>query len=77
MRTGKLLAIFGLIASTFAIFIRVMTPTVVQFIIEGNVVELIRVPNIYNSLDMAVTSVSCFVRAHYTKRRSIDERKMG
>ena len=61
MRTGKLLAIFGLIASTFAIFIRVMTPTTVQFIIEGNVVELSRVPDIYNSLDMAVTGVSCFI----------------
>ena len=61
MKTGKLLAIFGLIASSFAVFIRVMTPTTVQFIIEGNIVELNEIPNIYNSWDMVVTSVSCFV----------------
>ena len=61
MRTAKLLAIFGLTASTFAIFIKVMTPTTVQFIIEGNVVELSRVPDIYNSVDMVVTGVSCFI----------------
>lgn len=61
MKTGKLLAIFGLIASSFAVFIRVMTPTTVQFIIEGNIIELNEVPNIYNSSDMIVTSVSCFV----------------
>ena len=61
MRTGKLLAILGLITSTFLIFIRAMNPTTVQFIIEGNVVELNRVPDIYNSTDMAVTGVSCFI----------------
>jgi hypothetical protein len=61
LKTGKLLAIFGLIASSFAIFIRVMTPTTVQFIIEGNIIELNEIPHIYNSLDIVVTSVSCFV----------------
>ena len=61
MKTGKLLAIFGLIASSFAVFIRVMTPTTVQFIIEGNIVRLDEIPNIYNSLDIVVTGVSSFV----------------
>ncbi len=61
MKTGKLLAIFGLIASSFAIFIRVMTPTTVQFIIEGNIIQLNEIPHIYNFSDIVVTSVSCFV----------------
>lgn len=61
MKTGKLLAIFGLIASSFAVFIRVMTPTTVQFIIEGNIVRLDDIPNIYTSLDIVVTGVSSFV----------------
>ena len=61
MKTGKLLAIFGLIASSFAIFIKVMTPTTVQFIIEGNIVRLDEIPNIYSSLDIVVTGVSSFV----------------
>jgi len=38
-----------------------MTPTTVQFIIEGNIVQLNEVPNIYNSLDVVVTGVSSFV----------------
>jgi len=61
MRMSIILAMFGLIASTFAIFVRIMMPTTVQFIIEGNTIELTEIPNIYNSFDMAVTSVSCFV----------------
>ncbi len=61
MRIKIILAMFGLIASTFAIFVRIMMPTTVQFIIEGNTIELNEIPNIYNSFDMAVTSVSCFV----------------
>jgi uncharacterized membrane protein len=61
MKTGKILAIFGLLASSFSVFIRVMTPTTVQIIIEGNIVQLNEIPHIYNSWDMAVTSVSCFV----------------
>jgi hypothetical protein len=39
MRTKTLLAMFGMIASTFALFIKLMTPSTVQFVIEGNVVE--------------------------------------
>ena len=61
MKSVKLLAIFGLIASSFMIFIRVMNPTSVQIIIEGNIVEISEIPHIYNSWDMAVTSASCFV----------------
>jgi len=61
MRTKTLLAMFGMIASTFALFIKVMTPSSVQFIIEGNVVELNQVPSIYNTLDVLVIGVSCFV----------------
>ena len=61
MKTGKLLAIIGLIASSFAVFIRVMTPTTVQFIIEGNIVRLDEIPNIYTSIDIVVTGVSSFV----------------
>ena len=61
MRTKTLLAMFGIIASTFALFIKVMTPSSVQFIIEGNVVELSQVPSIYNTLDVLSIGVSCFV----------------
>ena len=61
MRTKTLLAIFGMIASTFALFIKIMTPSSVQFIIEGNIVELNQVPSIYNTLDMLLIGVSCFV----------------
>jgi uncharacterized membrane protein len=61
MRTGKILAIFGLIASTFAVFVKVMTPTNVQFIIDGSVIELSNIPEIYSSSDMILVGVSCFV----------------
>jgi len=61
MRTGKILAIFGLIASTFAVFVKVMTPTTVQFIIDGSVIELSNIPEIYGSSDMILVGISCFV----------------
>jgi uncharacterized membrane protein len=61
MRTGKILAIFGLIASTFAVFVKVLTPTNVQFIIDGSVIELSNIPEIYSSSDMILVGVSCFV----------------
>ena len=61
MRTGKILSIFGLIASTFAIFVKVMTPTNVQFIIDGSVIELSDIPEIYSSSDMILVGISCFV----------------
>jgi len=61
MRTGKILAIFGLIASTFAVFVKVMTPTNVQFIIDGSVIELSNIPEIYGSSDMILVGISCFV----------------
>jgi len=38
-----------------------MTPTTVQFIIEGNIVRLDEIPNIYTSIDIVVTGVSSFV----------------
>jgi len=61
MRTGKILAIFGLIASTFAIFVKVMTPTTVQFNVDGSVIEFSNIPEIYGSSDMILVSISCFV----------------
>ena len=61
MRTGKILAIFGLIASTFAVFVKIMTPTNVQFIIDGSVIEVTNIPKIYDSSDMIIISISCFV----------------
>ncbi len=61
MRTKTLLAMFGMIASTFALFIKMMTPSSVQFVIEGNVVELNQVPSIYNTLDVLLIGISCFV----------------
>ncbi len=61
MRTGKILAIFGLIASTFAIFVKVMTPTTVQFIIDESVIEFRDIPEIYDSSDMVLIGISCFV----------------
>jgi len=61
MRTGKILAIFGLIASAFAVFVKVMTPTTVQFIIDGSAIELSNIPEIYGSSDMIVVGISCFV----------------
>ena len=61
MRTKTLLAMFGMIASTFALFIKLMTPSSVQFVIEGNVVELNQVLSIYNTLDVLLIGASCFV----------------
>ncbi len=61
MRTGKILAIFSLIASTFAVFVKVLTPTNVQFIIDGSAIELSNIPEIYSSSDMILVGVSCFV----------------
>ncbi|MCW4054382.1 MAG: hypothetical protein NWE84_05625 [Candidatus Bathyarchaeota archaeon] len=61
MKTGKLLAFFGLAASCFALFVFALTPTIVQFVIEGNVVELTEIPNIYNSTDLVVIGFSSFV----------------
>jgi uncharacterized membrane protein len=61
LKTGKLLAIFGLAASSFALFVLVMTPTTVQFIIEGNIVELNQSPSIYNSVDLVVAGFSSFI----------------
>ena len=61
MRTKTLLAMFGMIASTFALFIKVMAPSSVQFVIEGNIVELNQVPSIYSTLDVLLIGASCFV----------------
>jgi hypothetical protein len=61
MKTKTLLVMFWMIASTFALFIKMMTPSRVQFIIEGNVVELNQVPSIYNTLDVILIGASCFV----------------
>ena len=61
MRTRTLIAMFGLIASTFALFIKAMAPSSVQFVIEGNVVELNQVPSIYSTLDVLMIGASCFV----------------
>ena len=61
MRTGKIIAIIGLIASTFAVFVKVMTPTNVQLKVEGNVIELTMTPEIYTSFDMTVICVAGFV----------------
>jgi uncharacterized membrane protein len=61
MRTRKILAIFGLIASTFAIFVKVMTPTTVQFIVDESVIEFSNIPEIYDSSDMILVSISAFV----------------
>jgi uncharacterized membrane protein len=61
MRTGKIIAIIGLIASTFAVFVKVMTPTNVQLKVDGNVIELTMTPEIYTSFDMTVICVAGFV----------------
>ena len=61
MRMRIILAMFGLVASTFAVFTRIMMSTTVQVIIEGNTIELTEIPSIYNSFDMVVTGISCFV----------------
>ncbi len=61
MRTGKTLAIIGLVASTFAVFVKIMTPTNVQFIFDGSTIELNMIPEIYTSFDMTVIGISGFV----------------
>ena len=61
MRTGKIIAVIGLIASTFAVFVKVMTPTNVQFKVDGSVIELTMTPEIYTSFDMTVICVAGFV----------------
>jgi uncharacterized membrane protein len=61
MRTGKILAVFGLIASTFAIFVKVMTPNTVQFIVDESVIKFSNIPEIYDSSDMILVSISAFV----------------
>jgi uncharacterized membrane protein len=61
MKTGKILAVLGLIASTFSIFVKVMTPTTVQFIFDGNKFELNLIPEIYTSFDVAVIGISGFI----------------
>jgi hypothetical protein len=60
-----------LAASCFAIFVFIMTPTIVQFVIEGNVVELTEIPNIYNSTDLVVLlAITVF---HFTRIRAVQE----
>ena len=61
MKTGKIIAIFGLIASTFAVFVEIMTPATVQFIIDESVIEFTNSPQIFNSFDMTVIGISGFV----------------
>ena len=61
MKTRTWLAMFGMIASTFAIFIKIMTPSKIQFIIEGNIVEINKVPSIFNATDVLFISGSCFI----------------
>jgi uncharacterized membrane protein len=38
-----------------------MTPTNVQFIIDGSVIEFRDIPEIYDSSDMVLIGISCFV----------------
>lgn len=61
MKTRTWLAMFGMIVSTFAIFIKLMIPSKIQFIIEGNIVEINRVPSIFNATDVLLISGSCFI----------------
>ena len=61
MKTRTWLAMFGMIVSTFAIFIKLMTPSKIQFIIEGNIVEINQVPSIFNTTDVLFISSSCFI----------------
>jgi hypothetical protein len=56
-----MLAIIGVLVASFAIFIKILTPITVQIIIEGNIIELNEIPNIFTSWDLAITSISCFV----------------
>jgi ABC-type uncharacterized transport system permease subunit len=61
MKIKTLLAMFGVLASTFTLIVKMMTPTNVQFIIEGNVIELNNIPSIYNTFDVFLIGASCFV----------------
>lgn len=61
MKTKTIVAMFGLVASTFAIIIKIITPATIQFVIQGNVIELNKVPNIYHAYDVAVIGGSTFV----------------
>ena len=61
MRIGKILAIIGVIISSFTIVIKLLTPITVQIIIEGNIIELTEIPNIYTSWDLVITSISCVI----------------
>jgi len=61
MRSGKILAIFGLIVSTLVVFVKIMTPTNVQFVIDGSFIEFRNIPEIYDSFDVFLIGISCFV----------------
>lgn len=61
MRIGKVLAIIGVIVSSFTIVINLLTPITVQIIIEGNIIELTELPNIYTAWDLLITSISCAI----------------
>ena len=61
MKPRTLLAMFGMIVSTFALFIKIMTPSSVQFIIEGTIIEMNQIPSIFNTLDVILIGASCFV----------------
>ena len=61
MKTGKMIAIVGLIISSFTISIKILTPITVQIVVEGNIVELTEIPHIYTSWDLIITSISCTV----------------
>lgn len=61
MEIKTVLAMIGLVASSFALFIKLMLPATVQVIIEGQLVEIRQIPNIYLITDVAVIGASCFV----------------
>ncbi len=61
MRGEKILAIIGVIVSSFTIIINLLTPITVQIIIEGNIIELTEIPNIYTAWDLMITSISCAI----------------
>lgn len=61
MRIGKILAIIGVIVSSFTIVINLLTPITVQIIIEGNIIELTEIPNIYTAWNLVITSISCAI----------------
>jgi uncharacterized membrane protein len=57
----NILAIIGLVVSTFTLFIKLLLPATLQVIIEGQQVEIRQIPNIYLPSDVAVIGASCFV----------------